>query len=325
MKAQRIVEISEDGRFIGVERGFLIVKNSSLELGKIPLDDIASIITFSNYTTFSSELISRLAEYNIPLVVCDKITKKPTSTLVTLDGNYRQGDVFLAQAESTKPLKKSLWQIVIKHKLLQQAEVLKFFKKTDATILLGGLATVVKSGDPENIEGRAAAAYWKALMGDFFRRDRDAEDENILFNYGYTILRAATLRSICGAGLHPSLGLHHMSSTNPARLADDLIEPFRPFIDLEVKEICMSGESKELNAKNKKRLAGVIDRKIILKERDTTIQILMHHLAKSLAQIFLKERNDLNLEVVSYKNFYVKKAIYNESKRVQTDVDDGDV
>lgn len=325
MKAQRIIEITEDGRFIGVERGFLVIKENGNELGRVPLDDIAAVICNSNYSVISTSAVSALAANGIPLVVCDKKTKKPVSFIATLEGNYRQGDVMTAQADSKLPVRKSLWKEIVKAKLLQQGEVLSFFKKEEGRVYVCGLASLVRSGDTENCEARGAAAYWKALMGEYFKRDRDAADENILFNYGYTVLRACMLRAICAAGLHPSLGLHHRSSTNTARLADDLMEPFRPFVDLEVKTICDEGDGIELTLANKRRLSAVVDKKIKTKDRETTLQTLMHRLCVSLAQIFLNERESLDLSLVKACNFYGKNKETYKGERVQTDVDDGDV
>ncbi len=237
MARRQIVEITEDGRVLGVERGFLIVSCKKEILGKIPLDDIEAVICNSNYCLFTSSLANTIAEYSIPLLICDKIKKYPKSAMLALESNYRQGDVIQAQADASEPMKKSAWAQIVKAKLRRQANVLKFLKKEDGFVFINGIAELVKSGDSENCEARGAARYWKELMGEYFKRDRNSNDENIFFNYGYTILRAATIRAILSAGLHPSISIHHKSTTNSLRLADDLIEPFRPFVDITVKQI----------------------------------------------------------------------------------------
>ncbi|MBR6389110.1 MAG: type II CRISPR-associated endonuclease Cas1 [Opitutales bacterium] len=287
MATRRIVEIAEDGRVLGVERGFLTVSSKGEILGKIPLDDIEAVLCISNYCLFTSSLASALAENSIPLLVCDKIKKYPKSALLAIESNYRQGDIIQAQADATEPMKKSAWAQIVRAKLRRQAQVLKFLKKDEGAIFLNGVAELVKSGDSENCEARGAARYWKELMGDYFKRDRNANDENIFFNYGYTVLRAATIRAILCAGLHPSLSLHHKSSTNSLRLADDLIEPFRPFVDISVKELLK--EKNDLDAEAKKMLVSILNRRIAIKEKDTTLQSQMNSLAKNLAQFFLKE------------------------------------
>jgi len=301
MHAQRIIEIAEDGRFLGVERGFLIIKNQGLEIGKIPLSDIAAVVCTSNWSVLSTSAISALSAEAIPLVVCDKVQKYPKCITLPLVSNYRQSDIMQAQSEASLPLRKSLWRDMVKAKILQQSEILKFFDKIDDSQKLYSISAIIKSGDSENCEARCAAIYWKALMGEHFKRDREREDANVLLNYAYTIERAAMVRAIVSAGLHPSLGIHHKSSTNTMRLADDLMEVFRPLADLEVKNISLETGGNELTVSNKKRLVNVINRRIFAGESFTSVQTMMHRLSKSLAQVYLKEREGLDISIVRSK------------------------
>lgn len=301
MARRQIVEITEDGRVLGVERGFLIVSCKKEILGKIPLDDIEAVICNSNYCLFTSSLANTLAEYSIPLLICDKIKKYPKSAMLALESNYRQGDVIQAQADASEPMKKSAWAQIVKAKLRRQANVLKFLKKEDGFVFINGIAELVKSGDSENCEARGAARYWKELMGEYFKRDRNSNDENIFFNYGYTILRAATIRAILAAGLHPSLSIHHKSTTNSLRLADDLIEPFRPFVDITVKQILE--EHTSLNVEAKKKLVSVLNRRFRIREKETTLQSQINVLAKNLAQFFLKESDFKKIQDIKIEEF----------------------
>ncbi len=301
MARRQIVEITEDGRVLGVERGFLIVSCKKEILGKIPLDDIEAVICNSNYCLFTSSLANTLAEYSIPLLICDKIKKYPKSAMLALESNYRQGDVIQAQADASEPMKKSAWAQIVKAKLRRQANVLKFLKKEDGFVFINGIAELVKSGDSENCEARGAARYWKELMGEYFKRDRNSNDENIFFNYGYTILRAATIRAILSAGLHPSLSIHHKSTTNSLRLADDLIEPFRPFVDITVKQILE--EHTSLNVEAKKKLVSVLNRRFRIREKETTLQSQINVLAKNLAQFFLKESDFKKIQDIKIEEF----------------------
>lgn len=308
MKECRILEISQDGRTLAVERGFVVIKEKGEELGRVELDTLAGIICSSNWSMLGTPTINKLAEYNIPLVVCDKRTKVPSSALISLDANWRQGDVLEAQARCTIPKNKSAWQTIIKAKLAQQAQTLKFFGKDVGYEILSNLATKVKSGDPENIEGRGAAIYWRELMGKSFRRNREAEDENILFNYGYTILRACTIRAICVAGMHPSLGIHHRSATNTHRLSDDLIEPFRCFVDLRVKEISQDGDIR-LTAENRKRLSSVLLDRYFRKDCITTVAQMITDTAIGLAKYYLDENKNFSIDIV--KASHLKRIILN--------------
>lgn len=299
MKEYRIVEISEDARFIGVERGFLVIKNNGCELGRIELDSLAAVICIANWSTIGTPAISALAEHTIPLVVCDRRTKVPVSALIPLAANWRQGDILQAQAEASAPLKKSVWKVIVKSKLSQQAQILKFLGKKYE--LLSGLSERVRSGDPENLEGHGAAYYWHELMGKSFRRDHELEDENLLFNYGYTILRAATIRSICAAGLHPSLGVKHCSTPNKSRLADDLMEPFRCFVDLKVIEIRKSGNI-VLDSSNKKKLCSVLTDRYFRGDHITTVAQMINGCAVDFAKLCLGETSDFKIDIVKSKN-----------------------
>lgn len=313
------MEVSTDGRMLGVERGFLCVWEKGALLGKVPLDDICGIICTANYTIFTSALFPALSEHNISLVVCDRKTKCPSSYVVPLYGNYRQADVMTAQAQASKPMLKGLWRRIISAKIRQCAEVLKSLGISEGVAMVEGLSRHVLSGDAGNAEARAAAIYWKSLMGKSFVRDRNGGGANILLNYAYTVLRAAMLRAISAAGLHPSLGIHHKSSANCARLADDLMEPFRPFADLRVFELAKSGVE-ELTGSAKACLVGVLEQRFIFGEEECNIIRAMNKLAVSLAQVFLREMEEPEICIVKSGNI-----IDGISKRIQTDVDACDV
>ena len=146
-----------------------------------------------------------------------------------IKGNYVQTERFHAQVNAKLPLRKRLWQTVIKEKIRRQGDLLQTLHGSDCNLL--SLAEKVRSGDPDNMEGRAAVIYWKNFWQGGFRRDRTAEDGNMLLNYGYAVLRAITARACCAAGLHPTLGINHHNRYNAYCLADDLMEPFRPIVD----------------------------------------------------------------------------------------------
>ncbi len=319
MPLKRIVEVSVDGRMLGVERGFLCVWEKGALLGKVPLDDICGIICTANYTLFTSALFPALSARNISLVVCDRKTKCPSSYVLPLYGNYRQSDVMTAQAQAPKPMLKGLWRLIIGAKIRQCAEVLKSLNISEGVEMVEGLSRRVLSDDAGNAEARAAAVYWKSLMGKTFVRDRNGGGANILFNYAYTILRAAMLRAISAAGLHPSLGIHHRSSVNCARLADDLMEPFRPFADLRVVELLGSGED-DLTKRAKAYLVGTLEQRYVFGKEECNIMRAMSNFAVSLAQVFLRERKEPEICIVKSKD--ITDGIY---KRIQTDVDACDV
>jgi CRISPR-associated protein Cas1 len=158
------------------------------------------------------------------------------------------------------------------------------------------LVSRVRSGDPDNIEAQAAQKYLPAMLGSGFKRDRDCIGLNSFLNYGYTVLRAATARSIVAAGLHPSLGLHHKSNGSALRLADDLMEPFRPVVDLVAREMVEENCS-TLEPENKRRLAAVLHADFRTSEGVSPLSTVMTRLAQSLAQVFQKERRALTFPI----------------------------
>lgn len=226
---RRIVDIETPGVHLSVHRGFLIVMKDHQEIGRVALDDIFSIIVHAHGASFSANFSSELSNRKIPVVFCSR-NHAPTSILWPLSGNFEQGLRMVAQAEATRPLRKRLWKDLVKAKIVSQSNTLEAIGNPQKGFI--SLVKKVRSGDPDNIEAQAARRYWQALFGPKFRRRRDGSDENNLLNYGYTVLRAAVARSILGAGLHPSLSIQHASRGQALRLADDLMEPFRPVVDL---------------------------------------------------------------------------------------------
>lgn len=232
----RIIEISTDKKHLAVDRGFVCISENDRELARFPIDDIDAVIVHAHGITYTNNFLVRLAEHKIPFVVCGA-NHAPVSYLLPLDGHYKQGAVMDAQVATKIPLNKKLWQDIIRTKIKMQANVLKYLGRNYRS--LEEMAKGVRSGDVENIEGQAARFYWTELFGKDFKRDRELSGINSLLNYGYTILRSSTIRYIIGAGLHPTLGIHHCNMLNNARLGDDLMEPFRPYVDMMVHSLAV--------------------------------------------------------------------------------------
>jgi len=287
----QIVEITTEGTRLSLKRGFLDVSGPDGPIGQVPLDDIEALIASTPAITYSNQLLAALAERGSPVVICSK-HYVPAAFLLPVDGHYAQGERFDAQAGASQPLKKRVWAALVKAKISGQAAVLNETGRNPES--LRHLATRVKSGDSGNVEAQAAQHYWPALLGKNFRRDRSAEDVNVYLNYGYTVLRAATARAIVASGLHPSLGLHHKSGGDALRLADDLMEPFRPAVDLMAYELHQDKPG-PLTSPLKRRLAGVLHADYLTEQGVSTLSNALNRLAQSLAQIFLKERKELIL------------------------------
>ena len=290
----RIVEIADDRRHLSVFRGFLMVHTTggTRQLaGKVPLDDITALIANAHGISYTNNLLVDLAERGCPFVLCGA-NHNVAGMLWPIDGHHVQAKRMEAQIAASLPVQKRMWASVVRAKLQQQAAVLEACGAPDAP--LNALVRKVRSGDPDNIEAQGARRYWGLLFGDGFKRDQKADGVNALLNYGYTILRATTARAVIAAGLHPSIGLHHSNDANAMRLVDDLMEPFRPMVDLKVRGLIRQGLF-EVTPETKKALALVMCADLQTSAGATPIMVCTQRLAVSLAQVFLGERQELDL------------------------------
>ncbi|MDD5057695.1 MAG: type II CRISPR-associated endonuclease Cas1 [Sideroxydans sp.] len=290
----RIVEVADDKRHLFLSRGFLVVQDTEgerKELGQVPLDDISAVIANAHGLSYTNNLLVALAERCAPFVLC-AANHNAVGMVLPIEGNYQQAKRFDAQIAANQPLIKRLWADIVKSKLQQQAAALEAAGAPH--IPLQALVRKVRSGDPENFEAQGARRYWGLLFGDDFRRDQQGGGLNGMLNYGYTILRATTARSVVAAGLHPTIGLHHSNEGNAMRLVDDLMEPFRPVIDLKVWQLQKQGESM-ITPETKRALVRTLYDDMQSSAGATPVMVCTQKLATSLAQVFLGERDKLDL------------------------------
>lgn len=197
----------------------------------IPIEDIGVVVLDNKRITITTGAMEALLGNNCAIITCDS-TNLPVGLMLPLSGNTTQSERFRNQIDASLPLKKQLWQQTVRQKILNQATVLN--KNTGAVVKnMQVWANEVKSGDPDNFEARAATYYWRNLFPTIpdFVRGREGEPPNNLLNYGYAILRACVARGLVGSGLLPTLGIHHHNRYNAYCLADDIMEPYRPFVD----------------------------------------------------------------------------------------------
>lgn len=196
-----------------------------------PIEDIGIVILDHKQITITSGLIEALLDNNCALITCNA-QSMPTGLMLPLSGNTTQSERFRYQIESSLPLKKQLWQQTVKRKIQNQASVLTACNGSEVGCMMAW-ADSVRSGDADNLEARAAAYYWKSLFPHIegFSRNREGIPPNNLLNYGYAILRAVVARSLVASGLLPTLGIHHRNRYNAYCLADDIMEPYRPYVD----------------------------------------------------------------------------------------------
>jgi CRISPR-associated protein Cas1 len=225
----RILDFATADARLRVELGQLVVERTEAPRTTVPLVEVAAVVISNPRVTCTQSLLAGLMSARAALIVCDE-AHLPVGLMLPIAGHCTQGERFLAQASAPKPLRKRLWQQIVRAKIGAQAAVLSRLYGDDAG--LSKLRRAVRSGDIGNVEAQAAVRYWPRLFHDTsFRRQRAAPDRNRLLNYGYTVLRAIVARAICAAGLHPSLGIHHHNRYDAYCLADDLLEPLRPIVD----------------------------------------------------------------------------------------------
>jgi len=280
----RIVDVSENGRFISRNRGFITIKQGDEFFGEVPLDDIGVLMISAFGATCTKEALVSLAERGAVTVLCGS-KGMPSALVLPVNANYETALRVRLQSLASQPLKKRLWQSIIIAKLTHQSEVLKFYGKHEKSNQISVYAKNVQSGDPQNREASGARVYWKALFGDDFSRHPDGIWPNALLNYGYALLRACAARVICAAGLNPIFGIHHESSNNPFPLADDIMEPYRPLVDFFVKQ-AIESNVKEMNASAKQTISSFLWADLQLNNETTPLYIAMERLAFSLVSSF---------------------------------------
>ena len=269
---------------------------------KVAIEDIGVVILDAFNLTISQTLISRLLHNNVALITCDE-KHMPQGLMLNLDGNTIQQERFKHQVDASLPLKKQLWQQTIKAKIANQRALLLKIGKAKASLqakpsVLNNLENMqywqssVKSGDPDNYEARAVAFYWKTIFSDIimdFKRGRFELDPNNLLNYAYAILRAVTARSLVASGLMPTLGIHHHNKYNAYALADDIMEPYRPYVDEVVRDLTekyyspeWAEEGFDLTPEIKKELLQIPVVDVIIDEEKSPLMIAMQRTTTSL-------------------------------------------
>ena len=288
----RVIDLAEDGRHLHAQGQWVVVSHNSAEVGRVPLVDLQSILVHAEYATYTHDLLRKLADSNIPLVVCDR-THMPTSVLLPLAGHHAQAGRARAQAAASLPIQKRLWRDLVRAKILEQARTLEPIDNQGAKALQG-LAKRIRSGDRENHEGQAARIYWPKLFGRDFRRNRMRGGINAHLNYGYTVLRSALARATVEAGLVPSLGIGHVNARNNLCLVDDLMEPFRPLVDRLVWENRRAWKG-ELLHEHRAALVALMGGYVETEGGATNLYRVMALLASSLVSTYHNGAGRLNL------------------------------
>ena len=295
---KKIIEISQAKTHLAIRYGQLIVKQDDKETN-IPCEDIGVLLVDHSGVTYTHSVFTELLRCGAAVVLCAG-DNHPTGMLLPIESNSVQTERYREQIEAKEPVKKKLWQQIVRAKIRHQAKLTG--TGSDTYKVLMGLREQVRSGDPDNIEAQASKRFWAAYIQDItsdFHRNVDGRAPNNMLNYGYMVMRAAVARAICSAGLLPCLGIHHRNRYNAFCLADDMIEPFRGFVEAKVRDVSRNtGAVEQLSQEIKGRLLEVLYEEVTIGGIAGPLMVGLHRTAASLQRCFAGEQKELDLPEV---------------------------
>lgn len=259
----------------------------------VPIEDIGVLLLESYQVTITQPVLSALMANEAVVITCDE-SHHPNGIMLPVSGNSIHTAILRTQLEASVPFRKQLWQQTVKAKILNQADVLERIGKETAP--MRRWAADVRSGDSSNVEAKAAKYYWEHFLpGEMgFQRDPEGSPPNNLLNYCYAILRAAVARALVSSGLHPAVGIHHRNEYNAFCLADDMMEPYRPFVDWLVRSLVVEGEPIDtLTPALKRKLLSILTVDVSIEGEIKPLQLALSTTTKSLADCNAKERRVL--------------------------------
>lgn len=268
----------------------LLIKTEIRETS-IPIEDIGFLLIDNSETYLSINAMNLMVDNNTAVIICGR-NHLPNGMFLNLNSHHIQQEIFRKQLEASAPLKKQLWQQTIVEKIKNQGYLLA--QMTGKPNPLDSFSGRVLSGDTSNMEGAAAAFYWKTFFEFNFKRDRFGDYPNSFLNYGYAILRAAVARSLSASGLLNTLGIHHKSKYNAFALADDVMEPFRPLVDEKVAEIMQKYDEQELTTAIKAELLGILTRTVYFKNEKSPLMVALQKTAASLQHCYYGDKKKIN-------------------------------
>lgn len=260
-----------------------------------PIEDVGFVIIENPMVSITVPLLNELADNNVAVIFCDK-KMMPKTMLMTLDGNTTQQESYKYQLNASLPMKKNVWKQLVECKIKNQSLLLNKVGKDGG--VLKPYYLNVKSGDSDNREGAAAREYWRLLFDDGFKREREGLPPNGMLNYGYTILRAAVTRALIGSGLYPAFGVFHRNRYNAFPLADDVMEPYRPFVDEIVYHLYYDGAVNELDSQTKRKLLRVLFSDVKMGNVTRPLENALSLTTASLLKMYKGESDKLSLPML---------------------------
>lgn len=284
---KRTIDVSE-AAYLHLRDGQLLIERDSQVIGSVPVEDLGVLILQHPAIVITQALILECQKYNVALIFCDE-KHLPYSLLLPLsEGNTLHNRVLKDQIAITEPNRKRIWKQIVQEKIGQQVETLEVFGITSAA--LTRLSQNVKTGDRENCEAQAARRYWPLLLGESFRRNPEEEGINSILNYGYSIMRGLVARALVAGGLHPAIGLHHHNQYNGLALADDIVEPFRPWVDRRVRILSDQGREIKINRETKGELLGLLSETVQFKKKDMPLMVACQRLVSDLKKAMIDNK-----------------------------------
>jgi len=277
----------------------VLLPKEKTELASIPIEDIGVMVLDHPQVTLSQSLLSYLIESNVALISCNE-KHHPVGLFLPLDGNSVQSERFKVQLDASEPLKKQLWAQTVGAKIENQARLLERFD-IDAK-RLHALVPQIKSGDSDNVEARAAKIYWGALFENYdFVRERFGDVPNPQLNYAYAIMRACVARALVSSGMLPTLGIFHGNKYNAYCLADDIMEPYRPYCDQVVMQMFYDGEldDEKLTKEQKAKILSILTTDVVFAGKRSPLMVGISRTTSSLYECFAGERRK-----IVYPEFY---------------------
>lgn len=297
--ASYVLEIAENNRYLSIQHKTICIKEQNTVLGTVPLDTVACVMLTAPGITVSKQFLVCMGEENIPVLVMGS-NYLPVSMALPVSSHYRQSAVAEEQIKAGPTIKKQIWQQIVIAKIKNQAQALEkcvlphenSVKKDIAALKF--LAQRVRSGDSDNKEAQAARIYWQALFGKKFLRNAEEEGINSFLNYGYAIVRAVCARALCASGFLPMFGIHHHNQFNAFCLADDIMEPFRPFVDCLVYELIQKYENENmppsLSVQDKRHISAILQSPLYLEDGESTLMPVVLKTAQALYKSIAEKR-----------------------------------
>ena len=291
---KRIIEISQAKTYLSVKYGQLLIKQEGEQVSSTPCEDIGVLLVDHQGVTYTHSVFIELLRCGAAVVLCGG-DHHPSGMLLPIESNSVQTERFRQQIEAKEPVKKRLWKQIVRAKIKHQAKVVG--KDSDVYKSLMALRDRVRSGDPDNIEAQASRKFWPVYLQDVtFRRDINGAPPNNMLNYGYMVMRAAVARALCSAGLLPSLGIHHRNRYNAFCLADDLLEPFRGFVESKVRDIYWDiGPVDGLEQSTKAKLLEILYEEVNIAGFKGPLMVGLHRTMASLQRCFEGEQKFIDL------------------------------